>query len=114
MDAADRNPAVVQVVGSSYAALIRLAWVLTRPLFPFTLITRKQDKPMDELDPISMFELCFPGAVTGKAEVNCPHCDALLTMEVDDPMGTYSLECVLCGGEFDFDMANRTVEWDMG
>ncbi|MCO8122595.1 hypothetical protein NHH03_12685 [Stieleria sp. TO1_6] len=66
---------------------------------------------MDELDPITMYELCFPGAVTGATEVTCPHCDELLTMQVDDPMGEYSLVCCECGGQFDVDLADRTVSW---
>ncbi|EMB14583.1 hypothetical protein [Rhodopirellula europaea] len=66
---------------------------------------------MDELDPMTMYELCFAGAVTGETEVTCPHCKTLLTMKVDDPMGTYSLNCCECEGEFDVDLADGTVHW---
>jgi len=66
---------------------------------------------MDELDPITMYELCFSGAVTGSTEVACPHCKELLTMNVDDPMGTYALRCCQCDGEFTVDLAAGEVHW---
>lgn len=66
---------------------------------------------MDEIDPITMYELCFPGAVTGSTEITCPHCDELLTMDVGDPMGTYELSCCQCGGEFTVDLMEGTIEW---
>ncbi|MDA9858971.1 hypothetical protein N9D23_12695 [Rubripirellula sp.] len=55
------------------------------------------------------FELCFPGAVTGSTEVECPHCDELLTVPVDDPMGQDAFQCCQCGGNFDVDWAEGTV-----
>ena len=44
------------------------------------------------LDPgnIINYELCFPGAVTGSTEINCPHCGELLTVPDDEPMGDES------------------------
>ena len=32
------------------------------------------------------YELCFPGAVIGSTEVECPHCGELLNLPVNDPM----------------------------
>ncbi|TWU10524.1 hypothetical protein [Allorhodopirellula heiligendammensis] len=66
---------------------------------------------MDELDPISMYELCFPGAVTGETEVTCPHCEELLTLNVDDPMGTYECRCCECNGAFTVDLSKQSVHW---
>lgn len=67
---------------------------------------------MDELDPISMFELCFPGAVTGSTEVTCPHCDCVLTIPVDDPMARKQFQCAECDGIFIVDLGERTIHWD--
>jgi DNA-directed RNA polymerase subunit RPC12/RpoP len=55
------------------------------------------------LDPDDLinYELCFPGAATGEAEINCPHCSELVTVPVDDPMGDQSYQCSKCGGAFD-------------
>jgi hypothetical protein len=39
-------------------------------------------------DDLCAYEICFPGAITGETEVTCPHCNELLTVPVDDPMGT--------------------------
>ena len=54
---------------------------------------------MSLFDDLINYELCFPGAVTGSTEVECPHCDELLTVQVDDPMGEESYQCC----EFDVD-----------
>jgi hypothetical protein len=43
-------------------------------------------------DDLITYELCFPGAVTGSTEINCPHCDELLTAGVNDPMGEESCQ----------------------
>ena len=43
-----------------------------------------------------LYELCFPGAVSGEAEVTCPACGALLTVAVDDPMGSQTYQCAKC------------------
>ncbi len=64
---------------------------------------------MDEIDPVMMYELCFPGAVTGETEVTCPHCNELLTMQVDDPMGIYDLQCYECNGAFTIDLGEQSV-----
>lgn len=50
---------------------------------------------LDPLDPWT-YELCFPGAVSGEAEVSCPGCAALLTVAVDDPMGSQTYCCPEC------------------
>ncbi len=58
---------------------------------------------MSLFDDLINCELCFPGAVTGSTEVECPHCGELLTVPVDDPMGEQSYQCCECGGGFDVD-----------
>jgi DNA-directed RNA polymerase subunit RPC12/RpoP len=60
-------------------------------------------------DDIINYELCFPGAVTGSTEVECPHCGELLTVPVDDPMGEESYQCCECGGVFDADWGEGTI-----
>ena len=39
------------------------------------------------LDPEDLvtYELCFPGAITGEAEVECPYCLELFTLRRQDP-----------------------------
>jgi hypothetical protein len=54
---------------------------------------------LDPMDPW-VYELCFPGAISGEAEVACPACDALLTVAVDDPMGSQTYQCPECGVGF--------------
>lgn len=54
---------------------------------------------LDPDDPM-LYELLFPGAITGETEVTCPHCNALLTVPVDDPMGTAEFRCSNCGHTF--------------
>ena len=54
-----------------------------------------------------MYEICFPGAMTGATEIDCPHCNNLLTVPVNDPMGEESYQCCECGGEFE-------VNWGEG
>jgi len=54
---------------------------------------------LDRQDPW-VYELCFPGAISGEAEVRCPHCNALLTVPVEDPMGTERYQCATCGKAF--------------
>jgi len=49
----------------------------------------------DPLDPW-MYEICFPGAISGQAEVGCPHCGTVLTVSVDDPMGSQAYRCPQC------------------
>lgn len=55
--------------------------------------------PLDPLDPLT-YELCFPGAISGEAEVRCPSCKKILTVPVSDPMGQESYECPKCGKDF--------------
>lgn len=61
---------------------------------------------LDPSDPF-LYELCFPGALTGETEINCPHCQALLTVRVNDPCGEGSYQCCKCRGDF-------TVDWGGG
>jgi hypothetical protein len=42
---------------------------------------------MSLFDDLMLYELCFPGVVTGSTEVECPHCGELLTIRVNDPLG---------------------------
>ena len=62
---------------------------------------------MSLFDDLIAYELCFPGAVTGSTEVECPHCDELLTVTVDDPMDEESYQCSECAGGF-------YVDWGAG
>ncbi len=62
-------------------------------------------------DDIIAYELCFPGAVTGATEINCPYCRELLTVPVDDPMGEESYQCRQCSGAFEVDWGERKVSW---
>ena len=64
---------------------------------------------MSLFDDLINYELCFPGAVTGSTEVECPHCDELLTVPVSDPMGQDTFQCCECGGNFDVDWGEETV-----
>jgi transcription elongation factor Elf1 len=64
---------------------------------------------MSLFDDLINYELCFPGAVTGSTEVECPRCDELLTVPVDDPMGQDTFQCSECSGNFDVDRAEGTV-----
>lgn len=67
---------------------------------------------MSLFDDINNYEICFPGAVTGSTEVECPHCAALLTVPVDDPMGHATFHCCQCGGNFDVDWCDgRVTPW---
>ena len=66
---------------------------------------------MSPFDDIINYELCFPGAVTGSTEVECPHCGELLTVNVDDPMGEQSYQCCECGGGFDVDWGEETMSF---
>jgi DNA-directed RNA polymerase subunit RPC12/RpoP len=59
----------------------------------------------DPFDPW-IYEICFPGAVSGEAEVNCPHCGTLLTVPVDDPMGSQVYACAKCGRKFRVNWGN--------
>jgi transposase-like protein len=56
----------------------------------------------DPFDPW-IYEICFPGAVSGETEVTCPHCGTLLTVPVDDPMGRQTYRCAECGKKFSVD-----------
>jgi DNA-directed RNA polymerase subunit RPC12/RpoP len=55
------------------------------------------------------FESCFPGAVSGQAEVTCPHCGTMLTVRVGDPLGDESYCCGECGDDFHVDWGHETV-----
>ena len=60
----------------------------------------------DPLDPW-LYELCFPNAVSGEAEVTCPRCGRLLTVPVDDPMGSQTYTCPECSSAFKVDWGSR-------
>lgn len=64
----------------------------------------KKEVGMLEPDDPWLYELCFPGAITGETEVSCPHCGACLTVAVEDPMGVLSVCCSQCGREFTVDL----------
>ena len=66
---------------------------------------------MSFFDDLINYELCFPGAVTGSTEVECPHCGELLTVNVDDPMGEQSYQCCECAGGFDVDWGEETMSF---
>ncbi len=53
---------------------------------------------MSPFDDLINYELCFPGAITGSTEVECPHCGDLLTVSVDEPFGEESYQCSECSG----------------
>ena len=42
----------------------------------------------------------------------CPHCDELLTVPVDDPMGQDTFQCCECGGGFDVDWGEGVVRFE--
>ena len=54
---------------------------------------------LDPTDPW-LYELCFPGAISGEAEVHCPQCGRMLTVAVDDPMGSQTYRCSECQALF--------------
>lgn len=58
---------------------------------------------LDPLDPWT-YEICFPGGITGEAEVRCPHCQSLLTVPVRDPTAEERYRCPECSSSF-------TVDW---
>ena len=58
------------------------------------------------------YELCFPVAVAGSTEVECPHCEEFLTVPVDDPMGQDTFQCSECGGNFDVDWGEGTIHYN--
>ena len=63
---------------------------------------------LDPLDPL-IYEFCFPGGLTGETEIACPHCDALLTVPVNDPNGEESYQCCKCQKGFVVDWASGRV-----
>ena len=62
----------------------------------------------DPMDPL-FIEACFPGAITGQAEVVCPHCAASLSVSVHDPLTEEAYRCAECGGSFATNWADETV-----
>ena len=38
----------------------------------------------------------FPRGITGGTEIDCPHCNTLLTVPVNDPNGEESYQCCNC------------------
>lgn len=68
---------------------------------------------LDPTDPFDLLfqEILFPGSMTGSTEVECPHCHVMLTVPVNDPMGTESYRCCKCDGEFDVDWGDGMVRF---
>ena len=60
-------------------------------------------------------EPCFPGAVTGSTDINCPHCGDLLTVTVPvkDPMGEESYQCSECSGAFEVDWGEGLIRYSV-
>ena len=67
---------------------------------------------MSLFDDLINYELCFPRAVTGSTDVECPHCGELLTVPVGDPMGEEAYQCSKCGGNFDVDLGEETIHYN--
>ncbi|MEC7564351.1 MAG: zf-TFIIB domain-containing protein [Planctomycetota bacterium] len=66
---------------------------------------------MSLFDDFLMYELCFPGAVTGETEIECPYCQQRLTVTVDDPMGEEIYQCPSCAGTFEADWGQGVVRY---
>ena len=66
---------------------------------------------MDMFDDFLAYEICFPGAITGQTEVNCPYCSELLTVPVNDPMGLESYQCSECNGSFEVDWGEGQLRY---
>jgi hypothetical protein len=90
-------------------AITRFAWAYSKtPEYNGTSLPKQGpartrttvDRRM--LDPLApcLYELRFPGAVSGEAEVTCPQCGRLLTVPVDDPMGSHTCRCSECSTLF--------------
>jgi len=60
-----------------------------------------------------MYELCFPGAITGETEFDCPYCGTQLTVTVEDPMGEASFQCCECTGVFEVDFGKGVVRYEV-
>lgn len=74
-------------------------------------------KPIEDVmfggfDDFLMYEICFPGAITGQTEVTCPYCKTLLTVSVADPMGVDRFACGECTGEFEVDFGEGIIRYD--
>jgi hypothetical protein len=63
---------------------------------------------LDPFDPL-IYELCFPGSLTGETEIACPHCRTLLTVPVNDSTGEESYQCCKCQKGFVVDWASGQV-----
>ncbi len=67
---------------------------------------------MFDPDDLITYEFCFPAAITGSTEINCPHCGELLTVRVNDPMGEESYQCSECSGAFEVDWGEGQVRYN--
>lgn len=67
---------------------------------------------MDPMDYFFMEEFLFPeeGGVTGMCAVRCPHCHALLEVEVDPGNSAAPYQCERCKGQFAVDWVNPTAQ----
>jgi hypothetical protein len=63
---------------------------------------------LDPTDPL-VYDILFPGSVTGSAEVDCPHCSELLSVPVNDACGEETYSCSECGGGFVVDWLEEMV-----
>jgi hypothetical protein len=66
---------------------------------------------MSLFDDFLEYEICFPGAIFGETEVDCPHCKKLLTVTVDDPMGEEVYQCCKCTGTFVVDWGTEQIRY---
>ncbi len=69
---------------------------------------------MDLFDDFLMYELCFPGAITGETDIDCPYCSQLLTVPVEDPMGQQDYQCAECNGTFEVNWGEGQVRYQAG
>ncbi len=60
-----------------------------------------------------IYELCYPGAVTGQTEMYCPYCETELTVEVADPMGVDQFQCAQCEGLFEIDFGQGLIHYNL-
>ena len=64
-----------------------------------------------DFEDLLVYELCFPGAITGETELDCPYCGKTLTVSVNDPMGEESYQCSQCAGMFEVNWGDGVVRY---
>jgi DNA-directed RNA polymerase subunit RPC12/RpoP len=75
----------------------------------FAELQRKQ--LMSDFEDLLVYEFCFPGAITGETELDCPYCGKTLTVSVNDPMGEESYQCCQCAGTFEANWGEGVVRY---